>query len=224
MRRILGQTQSEFAAMIGASKDTIVSWECGRNRLSMTFARRIAIATGVDGDCLLKGVSVPFTAEPFSSPRVYTAEDFERHRKSWRGRSDEEGARHHLKHCADALELIFMAAVRSGAAKGCQQLPAVLVSFIDWCEETRRDFGLEEGIDLQLQRRRLRVSVTQTYREWRAMLRESPAEVRAAGFKDEGSKRDNETLRLEREVVPGWAPGRSMNGPKPGIMVAVKKD
>ena len=27
LRRMLGQTQGEFAAMIGASKDTVVSWE-----------------------------------------------------------------------------------------------------------------------------------------------------------------------------------------------------
>jgi hypothetical protein len=114
-----------------------------------------------------------------------------------------------------------MAAVRSGATEGHQQLPAVLVSFIDWCEETRRDFGLGDGIDEQLQKRRLKVGVTQTYREWRAMLKESPAEVRAAGFKDDRSKRDDETLRLELEVVPGWAPGRSMSGARPASMVAV---
>ena len=173
---------------------------------------------------MLKGISVPFTADPLSNPGVYTAEDFEKHRKSWRGRSDEEGARHHMQHCADALELIFMAAIRSGAAKRCQQLPAVLVSFIDWCEETRKDFGLEGGIDEQLAKRRFKVDVTQTCREWRAMLKESPAEVKGARFRDDRSKRDEETLRLELQVVPGWAPGRSMNGPKPASMVAVKDD
>jgi DNA-binding XRE family transcriptional regulator len=71
LRRLPGQTQAEFAAMIGASKDTVVSWECGRNRLSMTFARGIAVATGVDGDCLLKGVRVRMTADPLSNPRVF---------------------------------------------------------------------------------------------------------------------------------------------------------
>jgi hypothetical protein len=99
--------------MIGASKDTVVSRERGRNRLSMTFTRRIAVATGVDGDWRLKGVSVP-------------------------------------------------------------------------------------------------------------MKRESPAEVKAAGFRDDRSKRDDEPLGLELEVVPGWAPGRSMDGPKPGVMAAAK--
>ena len=48
LRRILGQTQDAFAATIGASKDTVASWETGRNRVSEWMARRIALATGVD--------------------------------------------------------------------------------------------------------------------------------------------------------------------------------
>ena len=48
LRRVLGLTQGEFAAMIGASKDTVASRDAGRNRLSRSFARRIAFATGGD--------------------------------------------------------------------------------------------------------------------------------------------------------------------------------
>ena len=54
LRRVLGLTQGEFAAMIGASKDTVASWDAGRNRLSRSFARRIAFATGVDEESLYR--------------------------------------------------------------------------------------------------------------------------------------------------------------------------
>src|SRR5262245_21452089 len=47
LRRMLRLTQGELAAMIGASKDTVASWETGRNKLSAGMARRLAFATGV---------------------------------------------------------------------------------------------------------------------------------------------------------------------------------
>ena len=59
LRRILGLTQAEFATMIGASKDTVASWDAGRNRLSLAFARRIAFATGVDEGSLPEGKRPP---------------------------------------------------------------------------------------------------------------------------------------------------------------------
>ena len=55
LRRIIGRTQGEFAAMIGASKDAVASWETGRNRLSRQFARRIAFATGVEEGAAARG-------------------------------------------------------------------------------------------------------------------------------------------------------------------------
>ena len=41
--------------MIGASRDAVASWETGRNKLSPPFARRIAMATGVEEGPLLRG-------------------------------------------------------------------------------------------------------------------------------------------------------------------------
>ncbi len=54
LREILDQTQGEFAATIGASKDAVASWETGRNDLSAGLARRISLATGVDERSLLR--------------------------------------------------------------------------------------------------------------------------------------------------------------------------
>ena len=223
LRRIIGRTQAEFAAMIGASKDTVVSWETGRNKLSPAFARRIAFATGVDEDCLRLNLGTLFyTEDPQTGPKVYTAEAFERYRQTVRGRSDEEGARHHLRHGVDALELLFMAAAKAGGGKVRYRLPAVLDSFIQWCDRTREDFKLGPAIAEQLGKRKFKAGITQTHREWRAMQKRDPAALKAAGFKDARRKRDEDALRLELELVPGWAPGRSMRPPKPAIMEAMQ--
>lgn len=221
LRQVIGRTQVEFAAMIGASKHTVVSWETGRNKLSAPFARRIAFATGVDGDCLLRNFSTLIFDDPLAGPKVYTAADFERYRQTMRGRSDAEAARQHLRHGADALELLFLAATKNSGGKLRHRLPAVLDSFIQWCERTREDFKLGVPIDEQLRQRRFKAGVTRTYREWRAMLKHDPVAVSEAGFKDDRRKGDAETLRLELELVPGWSPGRSMMPPNPAEMEAV---
>ena len=47
LRRTLGRTQSEFATWIGASKDTVVSWENRRSlAVSKDFVHRIYMVTG----------------------------------------------------------------------------------------------------------------------------------------------------------------------------------
>ena len=91
LRKIIGLTQAEFAEMIGVSKDAVVSWELGRNKISATVARRIGLATGVDGKTLHLGVGVPFSSD--RDVHVYTAADFEKHQQTEWGRSDEASAR-----------------------------------------------------------------------------------------------------------------------------------
>ena len=221
LRRIIGRTQAEFAAMIGASKDTVASWETGRNKLSLKFARRIAFATGVDGDALLRGYNVLVFDHPVTWERNYTAEDFEAYRQTTRGRSDEAGARHHLKHCQDALELLFLAATKASGGKIRYRLPAVLDSFIEWCDQTREDFKLGQLIDEELTKRQFKAGLTLTYREWRRMKKEDPAALEAVGFKDDSRKPDEAELRLELKLRPGWTPGRSMHPPKPAEKIAV---
>jgi transcriptional regulator with XRE-family HTH domain len=222
LRRVIGRTQAEFAAMIGASKDAVASWEIGRNKVSAAFARRICLATGVDGKLLLMGINVPLANDPSRPAQVYTAEDFERYRRTQWGRSGEEGAQHHLKQCVDALELLFMAAAKPGGGKVRHRLPGVVDSFIQWCEQASEEFKLGPQIKEQLKKRKFQCGVTQTYREWRAMHKIDPAALSAAGFRDNKGKRDGEELRLELEAVPGWAPGRSMNKPKPAIIEVLK--
>jgi hypothetical protein len=46
----------------------------------------------------------------------------------------------------------------------------------------------------------------------------NPEGLKAAGLKDAPSRGDKEKLRLELELIPGWAPGRSMKPPRPAAM------
>ena len=53
----------------------VASWETGRNRLSEPFARRMALATGVDAKGLLRGRGpltcyVPFSGQQTVCPRL----------------------------------------------------------------------------------------------------------------------------------------------------------
>jgi transcriptional regulator with XRE-family HTH domain len=221
LRRIIGRTQAEFAGMIGASKDTVVSWETGRNKLSATFARRIELATGVDGRSLLSGISVPLTGDGLGEPRCYTGKDFELHRATAWGRSDEEAAKRHLQRCVDALELLFRGAAKPGGGKVRDRLPGLVDSFAQWCERAREDFKLEKEIDEQLGQRRFKAGMTLSYGEWRAMARRDAEALKAAGFKDDRRKRNEERLRLELVLAPDWAPGRSMRASDRAAMRAV---
>lgn len=216
LRKIIGLTQAEFAVLLGVSKDAVVSWETGRNELSATFARRIALVTGVDGRTLRLGVSVPLSQA--ADGHVFTKEDYERHqRMEWSG--TEEAHAERLARCQDTLELLFRAAARVDGDPPRQRLPGVLDSFLQWCEQAREDFKLGPAIDEQLAQRRFRAGMTQEYRDWRAMALGNPEGLKAAGFQDDPSRGNKEELRLKLELVPGWAPGRNMKPPQPAIML-----
>jgi DNA-binding XRE family transcriptional regulator len=216
LRQIMGATQAELAAMIGAAKDTVVSWELGRNRLSRQFAGRLSFATGVAAEALLRGRG-PLTArDPLAKRRPFTAETFAEHRRTQWGRSDEAAARQHFRNCADALRILFQAAVWPTRGQNRPQLPAVLESFRQWCEATRVDFQLDEGIQAQLAQRRFKLGQTRPYGEWRRRHKGSPAAFEAAGYQDDPSKGDAEGLFVGREAVPAWTPGACMRGPIPG--------
>ena len=216
LRKTIGLTQAEFAAMLGVSKDAVVSWETGRNELSVTFARRIALVTGVDGRALRLGINVLFSQN--DDAHIYTKEDFERHqRTNWSGTDEAQAER--LAHCQDTLELLLRAAAKPGGKPPRHRLPALVDSFMQWSESAREDFELGPEIDEQLARRRFRGGMTQEYWLWRAMNRGNPEGLKAAGFQDDPSKGDKEQLRLELEFVPGWAPGRSMKPLRPALML-----
>jgi transcriptional regulator with XRE-family HTH domain len=220
LRKVIGLTQAEFALLIGVSKDAVVSWETGRNELSETFARRIALATGVDGRALRQGISVPFsTAE---DGHIYTKADYDRHQQTELGMSKDAEAKR-LEYCLDTLQLLFEAAARASEDKRGQRWPGLMDSFRQWGESARVDFDLGPELDGLLAKRRFRAGMTQEYRDWRAMARGNAEGLAAAGFKDDASKGDKEELRLELELVPEWAPGQSMKPPRPARMKMARR-
>ncbi len=209
LRTILGQTQTEFAAMIGASKDTVVSWENGRNPLSPTLARRIALVTGVAERSLMKS-SGPLLAGYAVPKHSFSLEDFQGHRKTFWGQTPEENVRRRIRPCADTLELLFVAAARAGAGEGCSRLPGLMDSFIQWCHQAREDFELGAEIDAELAKREEPLRLNKSFGQWREMAKTDPTMARLFRFKDNPKKGDQEMLELETEKVPVWMPGQSM--------------
>jgi len=210
LRRLLGLTQGRFAVTIGVSKDAVASWETGRNQLSAGMARRIALATGVDERSLLKG---GLTLLTYALPRrPFTIEEFHQHQEQFWGKSRGQGVQRHLERCGDALELIFRAAEKASEKEGLSRLAGVLDSFIQWCQQTRQDFQLEEGIDAQLEERKAKLELNKSYGQWREMAKKDPVLARKFGFRDDRKQGDQEMLRLSLETVPVWMPGQSMRG------------
>ncbi len=220
LRRILGETQGKFAATVGVSKDAVASWETGRNPVSPSMARRIALVTGVDERALMNHALPLLTMNPNPQRQPYTLEEFKRHRKMFWGQTAEESVRRQLRPCMDTLELLFRAAANYGqGAKGAEgaestRLPGVLGSFIQWCQQTREDFELEAGIEAQLAERKGVEVFDRSYAQWRAIAKEQPHAARLFGFKDDPKRRDEERLTLKMETVPVWMPGTSMRGAK----------
>jgi len=207
LRAVLGQTQAEFAATIGVSRDAVASWDCGRNPLSPGLARRIALATGVDERALLReGLPLQTLALP---RRPYTRAEFEAHQKHFWGGHTEASARRHAQRCQEALELLFVAAARQEQPG---RVSGVLASFIEWCQETRTHFGLEQAIDAQLEQRPKALVLTKTYGQWRELAKTGPSMARTMGFKDDPKRADRETLTLSADLVPVWQPGQAMGG------------
>jgi DNA-binding transcriptional regulator YiaG len=210
LRTILGQTQAKFAVMIGASKDTVVSWENGRNPLSPPLARRIALVTGATEQTLMK-TSGPLLTQYAGTHQCFTVETFHDYRKTFWGQTPEESVRLRLRPGADTLELLFVAASRAAAREGCSRLPALLDSFIQWCHQAREDFELGAGIDAELAKRKEPLTLTKSYAGWREMAKTDPAMARKFGFKDKRKKEDQEMLELTiKKMVPVWMPGQSM--------------
>jgi DNA-binding XRE family transcriptional regulator len=210
LRKILKQTQTEFAATIGAAKDTVVSWENGRNPLSPPLARRISLVTGVDETSLREGREPLLTR--YTVPKTaYTLAAYDKHRKTFWGQTPEENVRRRIQPCADTLELLFLAAARSGASEGCSRLPGLMDAFIQWCQQAREDFELGREIDAELAKRKKPITLNKSYAGWREMAKTDPTMARLFGFKDNAKKDDQEMLELtSKDTVPVWTPGQSM--------------
>jgi transcriptional regulator with XRE-family HTH domain len=152
VREIAGMTQAEFARMIGASLDTVKSWELNRNGLSYQFEIRIMLATGaqIEADGSIKTHWRAGTSSGFGG-KSFSREAF----KFWRAniaRSDDQTAEIYSKRGAEALVLVLRAAAVPHRGRR-DKLPALWQSFEEWLVQVTEDFQLEQAIE-QVQRGR----------------------------------------------------------------------
>ena len=172
LRKTIRKSQSQFAAMIGVSKHTIISVENGRNQLSEKLAKRILLATGAKitdagirfepdlfapedaGIKQLGPAQVAFLDSRIERARKYgqffTAEDFDQ----WRNHfypSNNETARKIISQVTKWIGFVIRAAAKPGMAGNRDRLPAIYQSLIDWLNETRTTFKLEYEIDTLLE-------------------------------------------------------------------------
>jgi len=209
LRRILAQSQSEFAQMIGATRDTVASWENGRNRLTRDAAQRIMYATGAWPHSLLNGPPIlDCNLEPYKPESL----------AAWKreGKYCSVSAADALyPQSADALWLLFTAAGRPGLGKLKHQFPAVWHSFVGWLEATVKEFKLERRID-DLLKDRFEKShpLTLPWGEWRKLARRrdetSRFRVRLYQFKDDPKQPAKKPLTLYQVTRPGWNPAGDM--------------
>ena len=155
LRDILDKTQEQFAVMLGVSKDTIVSVENGRNRLTRALVSRIHVATGADPASLLENAgNVMFTGTDGSRREKceYTKESFTAWRKDvfCPNADDPAGRKRTAQFFFDQikgrLEVLLIAATRPGR-KNRDRFPAVIQSLEQWINFVYEDFELAEEVD-----------------------------------------------------------------------------
>lgn len=132
----------EFAALVGVSTHTVVSWENGRNRLNAEKARSIHVATGARAEELLEGNGQVMNMD--GSP--YSVTDFNDWHRTYLGATDEVRAEYFSKQASIFLWLLFHAAAEPGAGRLKNRLPAVWISFLEWADQTAENCRLKPQI------------------------------------------------------------------------------
>ena len=72
LRKEMRFNQAKFAEVIGMSKDAVVSWEIGRNKISASSALRMSARLGRN---IIDGTTAPVSVAELVEPRV---QEFER--------------------------------------------------------------------------------------------------------------------------------------------------
>jgi len=142
LRKVIDRTQTTFAAMVGVSTDTVISWENGRNRLTPDKARLIHMATGARPAELVDGKGKVFNED--GAP--YAVEDFKRWHETYLIAPDMTKAEYFYRQGSITLFLLFQAAAKPGSGKLKNRLPAVWGSFLQWAERASVDFKLKSQI------------------------------------------------------------------------------
>ena len=111
LRKTIGRTQVEFAAMVGVGTETIISWENGRNSLPPDKARLIHVATGSRSAELVDGKGKVMNEDGAE----YSVEDFRRWHETYLVAPDEAKAEYFYRQGSITLFLLFRAAAKPGS-------------------------------------------------------------------------------------------------------------
>jgi transcriptional regulator with XRE-family HTH domain len=198
---ITGKTQTQFAEMVGVSRNTVANIVSGRSPLDRKLASRIYQATGAAYGAYLAGWDDVVSA--YGQP--YTKETF----KNWRGsqnqETDAQSGRKFFEFACDTLRILVLAA---NEGKWKTRLPALQQSFREWCQESYEQFDLRYPVEKTLKQRKYVDELTMGYGDWRHPHREH--ERTFYGFKDNPKKRDDDYLTLRAEKCPKWMPCGNM--------------
>ena len=216
LRKIIGnRSQKSFAAMIGVSPDTIASIEIGRNKLAVDLASKIRAATGINIQPYFMGDDrlLNFDWTPFTNV------DFQRWRTRFGGNNEKQIAEW-LEEATDSLSLILKATQEIGTHKN--HLPALKLSFYDWCNDVIKQFQLAKSLDAILKKERAYIDeMTMSYRDWR---RKEAEPLRAYyDFVDNEKEPEEKDLTRRIKTYTPWNYSGVVKLPKNGIRSMVTR-
>jgi transcriptional regulator with XRE-family HTH domain len=211
LREILGKTQAQFAVMLGVSRDTIVSVENGRNRMSPGLAARIHVATGVSKSDLLENTGKLTTGadEPYTCAKTeYTRESFRKWCEDVFGTDPsnpvgrKQAAQFFFDHIKGRLEVLLVAATRPGL-KGRDRFPAVIQSLESWIQYAYEEFELANEVDEVL---REETSMPISNRLSVGILRDIVKQSNPMKFKFKDSKKykDSDIIDVDYDDYEKW--------------------
>lgn len=137
LRRILHTTQAQFARSLGVSTDTVVSWENGRNDLTLDSAETIAAAVGVDPEALLDGKLLNSAGESYSAADAVSMLEQSAKFNARTFNSVQSTAERLLKSLLSAS-----IAAQPGESALRDSHRALVFSFVKWAESSREKFQL----------------------------------------------------------------------------------
>lgn len=203
LREFTGMSQVQFAAMLGVSRETIISVENGRNRLSRGLAKRFRFGAGVDDSELLDGrrMLLDMDGNPYSADSFRRWQDQYPELKDGTQKSERDRlALASFDFLKSWIELIFIAATRSGVG-GRNRFPNVLKSLEAWMEEVCLECKLGNEIKTVLEEwghsvKPLTVSVK--------ALRADRRLAKLVRFKDSKRYKDSDTIPAPYDSFYHW--------------------
>jgi DNA-binding XRE family transcriptional regulator len=172
LRELIHKSQAQFAALVGVSKETIISVENGRNQLSKKLALRIFICTGAN---LLTDETTGKWLQPDLVPgEGYDLSSFAAFTKST-AEVGLSGGGFYREKLSRWLDVLFKATEHKALAGNPHTDSSLAASLFEWIHEQRNTLKLGPEMD-----RILEEETRKVHREcdYVGMLRQNPDEVK----------------------------------------------